>query len=190
MRRGHPVWGSTRLFLLTRGAGALALDHLFGWESGRPGRVYCSTSSAASVMISTPRGRASSSVSNPGRCQLSVMPLSGFAVTQKHQAAQRRSHEEAQVIREAIAPVLDDVGLTNHPLGRSLDGTGHMVVVDQGRERVVDLGAERPPGGADDRPGHVLDPVKQAGAQGVVVQGQVDLDGRVTGLAAAALLRP
>ena len=42
---------------------------------------------------------------------------------EEHQAARRGRHEKAEVVREAIAPVLDDIGLANDPMRCSFDGT-------------------------------------------------------------------
>src|SRR5262245_22093211 len=38
--------------------------------------------------------------------------------TEEHQAAGRGCHKKAEIVREAIAPVLDNVGLANDPMRR------------------------------------------------------------------------
>jgi hypothetical protein len=71
-------------------------------ESAAP--AYRNRSSAASAMISTPMGKASSSMSKPGWCQLSVMPLSGFAVPrsirQPGAAAMKRPKSSEKRLRQ------------------------------------------------------------------------------------------
>jgi hypothetical protein len=61
----------------------------------------------------------------------------------------------------------------------------HMVIVNDGRQRIVDLRAKCTAGGADNGSRDGLDSLEQASAQGVVVHRQIDLDGSLTGLTPA-----
>jgi hypothetical protein len=70
-----------------------------------------------------------------------------------------------------MAPVRQDVRLANDPLRRPLEDGGDLIVIDDSRQRVVDLLTERAAGRSDNGFGDFLDLTEQAGAQSVTAPG-------------------
>src|SRR5262245_16351274 len=56
-------------------------------------------------------------------------PLGRVRGAEQHQTTRRCGHEEPEVVRELVAPVLADVLTADYRAGRPLDDAGHPIVV-------------------------------------------------------------